>query len=136
MAIEFLSIVIFTFALALFMLGAFTIWMERRQRRILGILMMGCALIIAVGYAFLGSRFSIAAFGRLIITIDLPRLMTTAIVYTIGVLLGFGLGAGVFLWISGRLVKPTRIERQMALFIVLILIIALAISLLAVQISH
>jgi hypothetical protein len=136
MAIEFLSIMIFTFALALFILGAFTVWMERRQRRTVGILMMVCALIIAGGYAFLGSRFSIAAFGRLIITIDLPRLMTTAIVYTIGVLLGFGLGAGLFLWISGRLVKPTRVERQLAGFIALILIIALAISLLAVQISH
>ncbi|MGC9347275.1 MAG: hypothetical protein ACP5JG_03970 [Anaerolineae bacterium] len=136
MAIEFLSIMIFTFALALFMLGAFTIWMERRKRRLVGILMMICALVIAVGYAFLGSRFSIAAFGRLIITIDLPRLMTTAIVYTIGVLAGFGLGAGAFLWISGRLIKPTRIERQLAVFIVLILVIALAISLLAVQISH
>jgi hypothetical protein len=136
MAIEFLSIVIFTFALALFILGAFTIWMERRRRRILGILMLVCALIIAGGYAFLGSRFSIAAFGRLIVTIDLPRLMTTAIVYTIGVLVGFGVGAGVFLWISGRLIKPTRMERQLAAFIALILIIALAISLLAVQISH
>ena len=47
MAIEFLSIVIFTFALALLGLGAFTWWIERDKRRNLGILMMVSALLIA-----------------------------------------------------------------------------------------
>jgi len=136
MAIEFLSIVIFTFALALLGLGVFTWWMEREKRRNLGILMIVSALLIAGGYAFLGSRLSIAAFGRLIITIDLPRLMATAIVYTIGVLMGIGLAGGAFLWISGRLIKPTGLERKLALFITIILTIALLISIVAVQISH
>ena len=40
MAIEFLSIVIFTFALALFVLGAITWWMERSEKQALGVLMM------------------------------------------------------------------------------------------------
>lgn len=136
MAIEFLSIVIFTFALALLGLGAFTWWIERGKRRNLGILMMVSALLISACYAFLGSRFSIAAFGRLIITIDLPQLMATAIIYTIGVLMGFGLAGGAFLWISGRLVKTTGLERKLSFFVTVILAIALLISVIAVQISH
>jgi len=136
MVIEFLSILIFTFALALFVLGLITWWMERDKRRALSPLMMGTALIIAVGYAFLGSRFSITIFGRLIITIDLPGLMTTAIVYTIGVLFGVGLAGGVFLWISGRLIKPTHFESKLVYFLVVVLAIALVVSLFAVRISH
>ncbi|MFN2285641.1 MAG: hypothetical protein ACK2UQ_14580 [Anaerolineae bacterium] len=136
MAIEFLSIVVFTFALALLVLGAVTWWIERGRKQTLGMLMMVSALVIAGGYAFLGSRFAIAVFGQLIITVDLPRLMATAMVYTIGVLLGFGLAGGTFLWISGRLVEPTRLERQLVTFIVIVLLVALVISIIAVRISH
>lgn len=135
MAIEFLSIVIFTFALALFVLGAITWWMERSEKQTLGVLMMGIALVIAAGYAFLGSRFAIAIFGRLIITVDLPRLMATAIRYTIGVLLGFGLAGSAFLWISGRMVEPTKFEQRLVLFIAIVLVVALVISAIAVRIS-
>jgi hypothetical protein len=136
MGVEFLSIVIFTFALVLLGLGAFTWWMERGPRRVLGVLMMLLALIIAGAYAFLASRFAIALFGRLIVTIDLPRLMSTAVLYTIGVMSGFALGGGVFLWISGRLIKLTGFERKLAVFVTLTLFIALVISLVAAQISH
>ena len=136
MAIEFLSIVVFTFALALLALGAITWWIERGRKQILGVLMMGSALVIAGVYAFLGSRFAITVFGRLIITVDLPRLMATATTYTIGVLLGFGLAGGVFLWISGRMVEPTRLERRLAAFIAVVLLVALIISIIAVRISH
>ncbi|HOU14440.1 MAG TPA: hypothetical protein PKZ84_15135 [Anaerolineae bacterium] len=136
MAIEFLSIVVFTFALALLVLGAITWWIERGRKQTLGILMMGSALLIAGGYAFLGSRFAIAVFGRLIITVDLPRLMATAVTYTIGVLLGFGLAGGVFLWISGRLIEPTKLERQLATFIAIVLLVAFIISIIAVRMSH
>jgi hypothetical protein len=136
MAIEFLSIVIFTFALVLFGLGAFTWWIERRPRRTLGLSMMILALLIAVSYAFLGSRLAIAVFGRLIITIDLPRLMATAILYTLGVILGFALAGGLFLWISGRLIKPTQFETKLGIFTTIVLVIALLISLIAIQISR
>lgn len=136
MAIEFLSILIFSFALSLFILGLLTWWMERDKKRLLGPLMTGTALIIAVGYAFLGSRFSIATFGRLIITIDLPRLMTTAVVYTIGVLFGVALAGGMFLWISGRLIKASHFESKVAYFLIVVLIIALVVSLIAVRISQ
>ncbi len=135
MAIKFLSIVIFTFALGLFLLGGFTWWIERKNRRALGIAMLLSGLLIAVGYAFLGSRFAIAIFGRLIITVDLPLLMETAIIYTMGVLGGLGLSGGLFLWVSGKLARPTRKERQLLIFLIVILCIALAISALAVRIS-
>ena len=134
--IEFLSILIFSFALSLFILGLITWWMERDKKRLLGPLMTVIALIIATGYAFLGSRFSIATIGKLIITIVLPRLMTTAIVYKIGVLFGLSLAGGVFLWISGRLIKATHFESKVVYFLVVVLLIALVVSLLAVRISH
>ncbi len=136
MAIEFLSIVIFTFALVLLVLGAITWWIERGRKQTLGILMMCSALIIAGTYSFLGSRFAITLFGRLIITVDLPRLMATAVIYTIGVLLGFGLAGSTFLWISGRLIEPTRFEQRLVMFVAIVLLIALLISLIAVRISH
>ena len=47
MAIEFLSIVVFTFALALLVLGAITWWIERGKKQTAGILMMCSALVIA-----------------------------------------------------------------------------------------
>ena len=135
MLIELLSIIIFTFALALFLLGGFTLWIEKARRRALGLVMMLSALLIATGYAFLGSRFSIAALGRLIILVDLPRLMATALIYTVGVLIGLALAVGPFLWISGRIVRPTRLERNLALFIGITLCIGLIISLIAIAIS-
>jgi len=62
--------------------------------------------------------------------------MTRAMIYTLAVLIGFGVAGGIFLWNSGRLVRPSKRASQIALFIVLILVIALAISLLAVALSH
>jgi len=136
MGIEFLSIVIFTFALALLGLGCVTWWIERGRKRILGSVMIAAAILVAGSYAFLASRFAIALFGRLIITIDLPRLMAQAIIYTIGVLAGLGLAVGAFLWVSGRLIQPTRLERKLAVFIGVILLIALGISVIAVLLSR
>ncbi len=136
MILEFISIVTFTFALGLLVLGLITLWLERRHRRRLGTAMVVSGLAIAAGYAFLGSRYAIRIFGRLIVTIDLPRLMSTAIVYTLGVLGGLGLSGMLFMWISGRLVQPTRLERQIGMFIGLALGIALIISLLAIRLSY
>ena len=136
MIVELLSILIFSFALALFVLGGITWWIERAQKRVLGVLMMLCGLGIAVGYALLGSRFAILWFGHLIITVDLPALMTRAVVYTIGVLSGIGLAMMVFMWISGKLIRPTRLERQLGRFLVIVLGVALLISLLAIYVSH
>ena len=136
--IEFLSIVIFTFSLTVLVLGGVTWWIERGRKRQLGLTLIISGIVIAACYAFLGSRFSIALFGRLIVAVDLPRLWSTAIIYTIGVLAGIGVAGGLFLWMSGRLVKlkPTRMERQLATYLGVILLVALLISLIAVQISN
>ncbi|MBN2007595.1 MAG: hypothetical protein JXA21_29890 [Anaerolineae bacterium] len=138
MTVEFLSIVIFTFSLTLLVLGIATWWIERGRKRTIGILMVVSGLAIATIYAFLGSRFSIAVFGRLVIAVNLPQLWATAIVYTIGVLAGIGLAAGSFMWMSGQLVrlKPTKLELQIALYMGIVLLVALVISLIAVQMSH
>jgi len=136
MAIKFLSILIFSFALGLVALGTVTWWVEKGRRRNLGLAMVLTGLVIAGGYAFLGSRYAITLWGRLIITVDLPRLMATALLYTLGVLAGLGLSGGLFLWLSGRLVQPTRLERKMGTFLCAVLLIALLISLLAMQISR
>ncbi len=136
MLIELLSIIVFTFAFGLVLLGAVTWWMEEDRRRYFGVAMVVVGLLIGAVYAFLGSRLAIAVFGRLIITVDLPRLMLTAIIHTVGVLSGLGLAALLFLWVSRNLVLPTRRERHMALFLALVLIIALAISALAVTFSR
>jgi hypothetical protein len=50
--------------------------------------------------------------------------------------LGFGLAGGAFLWISGRLIEPTKLERRLAMFIAIVLLVALIISIVAVRISH
>lgn len=136
MAIKFLSILIFSFALGLVALGTVTWWVEKGRRRNLGLAMVLTGLVIAGGYAFLGSRYAIVLWGRLIITVDLPRLMATALLYTLGVLAGLGLAGGLFLWLSGRLIHPTRLERKIAIFLCAVLLIALLISLLAMGISR
>ena len=136
MAVELLSIVVFTFAVGLLVLGAITWWLERGLRRNFGLAMMAAALLIAALYAFLGSRFSILFFGRLIVAVDLPRLMFTALTYTFGVLLGLGMAAAVFLWASRRFVKPTVAERQMAAVIVVIILLGLLLSWIAVLMSR
>ena len=100
--IELISIVVLTFALALIILGAITIWLEDRRRRLLGIALTLIGLLTSIAYAFLGSRFSLAVFGHLIVRVDLPALMTTAFTYTAGVLMGVALAAGLFLWATGR----------------------------------
>jgi hypothetical protein len=135
MLIKSLSIIVFTFTLSLVMLGAVTWWMERGRKRVLGVVMMVSGLSIATGYAFLGSRFAIALFGRLVITVDLPHLMAEAVIYTLSMLLGGVLAGGLFLWISGRLVQPTRLERHIGLFVLVVLVIALIISWIAILLS-
>ncbi len=136
MGVELLSIAVFTFAVGLLVLGAITWWLERGLRRNFGLAMMAAALLIATFYAFLGSRLSILFFGRLIVAVDLPHLMFTALTYTFGVLIGLGMAAAVFLWASRRFVKPTAAERQMATVIVVIILLGLLLSWLSVLMSR
>jgi len=131
--IAFISIIVLTFAIALLILGGVTIWLERGQRRLQGVALTIVGLLTGVGYAFLGSRFSLRLFGRLIIQVDLPALMATALTYTLGVLVGSGLGVGLFLWATGRF--HDRVERTVIAFLVSGFLVALAVTFLAVALS-
>ena len=106
--IQLISIVVLTFALVMVVLGVITLWLERKQRRVLGIALAAVGLAVGVGYAFLGSRFAHMLFGDLIVEVDLPALMATAFVYTIGVLMGAGVAVGLFLWATGRFREVSR----------------------------
>jgi hypothetical protein len=131
--IEFISIVVLTFALALIVLGAITIWLERGAGRLKGIALIVVGLIVGAGYAFLGSRFSLALFDRLIVRVDLPSLMGTAFTYTTGVLGGTALAVGLFLWATGRF--RHQAERTSAALIVVGVLVALIATVVAIALS-
>jgi hypothetical protein len=131
--IELISIVVLTFALALIVLGAITVWLERGRGRIQGVALTLVGLLIGVGYAFLGSRFSLTLFDRLIVQVDLPALMATAFTYTTGVLGGTGLAVGLFLWATGRF--RHRVERTVVAFVVVGVLVALVATFIAIVLS-
>lgn len=131
--IEFISIVMLTFALALIVLGAITMWLERGRARLQGIALTLVGLLVGAGYAFLGSRFSLKFFKRLIVQVDLPALMATAFTYTTGVLSGIALAVGLFLWATGRF--RHRVERTAAAFVVAGVLVALMATFLAVALG-
>jgi drug/metabolite transporter (DMT)-like permease len=131
--IEFISIVVFTFALALIVLGAITMWLERGPGRLKGIALMLVGLFVGGGYAFLGSSLSLKYFDRLIVRVDLPNLMATAFTYTTGVLGGIALAVGLFLWATGRF--RHQVERTSVAFIVVGALVALVATVFAIALS-
>lgn len=131
--IELISIVVLTFALALVVLGLITIWLEQGRHRLQGIALTVLGLLTAVGYAFLGSRFSLRLFGRLVVRVDLPALMATAFTYTAGVLVGSALALGLFLWATGRF--RDRVERTIVVFVFVGALVALVSTFLAIALS-
>jgi hypothetical protein len=131
--IEFISIVVLTFALALIVLGGVTMWLERGRARLQGIALTLVGLLVGAGYAFLGSRFSLALFDRLIVRVDLPALMATAFTYTTGVLSGTALAVGLFLWATGRF--RHQVERTAVAFVAVGVLVALVATFLAVVLS-
>ena len=131
--IEFISIVVLTFALALAMMGAVTMWLEQGRARLLGVVLVLIGLLAGGAYAFLGSRFSLALFDRLIVRVDLPALMATAFTYTAGVLGGVALAVGLFLWATGRFRHQT--ERTVAAFVAVGVLVTVVATLLAVALS-
>jgi hypothetical protein len=131
--IQFISIVVLTFALALIVLGVITMWLEQGQGRLQGIALTLVGMIVGSGYAFLGSRFSLRLFKRLVIHVDLPALMATAFTYTAGVLGGAALAVGLFLWATGRFRQ--RVERTVVAFVVVGVMVALIATLVAVALS-
>ena len=131
--VEFISIIVLTFALALIVLGAITIWLERGTGRLKGIALVLVGLLVGAGYAFLGSRFSLALFDRLIVRVDLPALMSMAFTYTAGVLGGVALAAGLFLWATGRF--RHQAEQTSIALVVVGIVVALVATVFAIALS-
>jgi hypothetical protein len=107
--------------------------LERGRGRQQGIALAAVGLLTGAGYAFLGSRFALKLFGRLLVRVDLPALMATTLIYTAGVLLGSALAGGLFLWASGRF--RDRVERIVLVFVLLGVLVALVATFLAVVLS-
>ena len=57
-----------------------------------------------------------ALFERLIVQVDLPALMATALTYTAGVLSGASLAVGIFLWATNRFRR--QVERAVVVFVI------------------
>ncbi len=131
--IEFISIVVLVFAFVLIALGAITAWLERGRGQWQGIALAGVGLLVGAGYAFLGSRFSQALFGRLIVLVDLPALMLTALIYTGGVIGGTILAVSIFLWATGRFGRS--VTRTVLVLVTLAVVVALVTTFLAVVLS-
>jgi len=133
--IELLSILVLTFSLTLILLGLITLWLERKPGRWQGIVVSLLGLLVGVGYAFLGSRFSLALFGRLIVRVNLPVLMATAVSYTVGVLGGIALAVGLFLWVTGRY-HVWQIRRRVLALVLTAVLLAILLTFLAAWLSH
>jgi hypothetical protein len=131
--IELISIIVLAFALTLIVLGVITTWLERERKRFHGVVLALVGVLVGAGYAFLGSRFSEALFGRLIVKVNLPGLMATALTYTAGVLGGTGMAVGLFLWATSRFRQ--QVERAMIVFVVAGIAVALVATSLAVILS-
>ena len=132
--IELISIIVLTFSAVLAGLGLVTIWLEQGRMRLQGVALAILGLAIGGGYSFLGSRFAVAMFGRLVVRVDLPSLMATALTYTLGVLAGAGSAAGLFLWATGRF--RDRVGRSAAALTVGALLVALVVTYLAISLSQ
>lgn len=133
--VEFLSVLVLTFSATLIVLGIITFWLEHESLRWQGIVIVLLGLLVGLGYTFLGSRFALALFGRLIVRVNLPALMATALLYTIGVLGGSSLAFGIFLWVTGRY-QAWQLRRRVIALALLAVLLAIAFTFLAVWLSH
>ncbi|MGQ9709100.1 MAG: hypothetical protein ACUVXE_01335 [Anaerolineae bacterium] len=133
--LQLLSILVLTFSLTLILLGLLTVWLERGPGRWQGIAVMLVGLLVGAGYSLLASRYSILLFGDLIVRVDLPRLMATALAYTVGVLGGAGLALGLFLWVTGRY-QVWQIRRRVIVTVLLVLLLGIILTFLAIWVSR
>ncbi|HHS98260.1 MAG TPA: hypothetical protein ENK08_10285 [Chloroflexi bacterium] len=135
MSIELISILVLTFSFTLVILGLVTLWLERRSGRWQGAVTALVGLLVGAAYAFLGSRFSIALFGRLIVQVDLPALMLTAVTYTVGVVGGALIALGLFLWVTGRY-RAWEIHRRVLATVLLAALVTVLLTFLAIWLSR
>ncbi|MGD1996090.1 MAG: hypothetical protein PVH62_04875 [Anaerolineae bacterium] len=133
--IELLSILVLVFSLTLIVLGMVTAWLERGPGRWQGIVVGLLGLLVGAGYTFLGSRFSLSIFGQLVIRVNLPALMVTAITYTVGVLGGVALAFGIFLWVTGRY-RAWEVRRRVLALVMTAVLLAIVLTFLSVWLSR
>lgn len=133
--LQLLSILVLTFALTLILLGLLTFWLERGPGRWQGIAIVLLGFLIGAGYALLASRYSYALFGRLIVLVDLPRLLATAFAYTVGVVGGAGLAIGLFLWVTGQY-RSWQIRRRFIALVMGALLLGILLTFLAIWLSR
>ncbi|MCX8068209.1 MAG: hypothetical protein RMK65_00675 [Anaerolineae bacterium] len=133
--LQLLSILVLTFALTLIFLGLLTLWLERGPGRWQGIAIALLGLLIGSGYALLASRYSLILFGRLIVLVDLPRLLATAFAYTVGVIGGAGLAMGLFLWVTGKY-RSWQIRRRLIALVMGALLLGVLLTFLAIWLSR
>ncbi len=135
MLIKLLSVLTLSFAGALILLGLFTLWLERGVGRWQGITVSLLGLLLAAGYGFLASRFSEALFGRLIVRVDLPALMGTAITYTIGMVGGIAMATALFIWTTGRY-QAWQIRRRVLALVLGAVLLTLLLTFTAIWLSR
>ncbi len=133
--VELLSILVLMFSLTLVVLGLITLWLERGPLRWQGVILTLLGLLVGTAFAFLGSRFSMALFGDLIVRVNLPALMATALTYTVGVLGGIVLAVGLFLTATGRF-RHWQIRRRVLALILAAILLAILLTFLAVWLSR
>lgn len=133
--LQLLSILVLTFALTLVLLGLLTFWLERGPGRWQGVVIALLGFLIGAGYALLASRYSLVLFGRLIVLVDLPRLLATAFAYTVGVVGGAGLAMGLFLWVTGKY-RSWQIRRRFIALVMGALLLGILLTFLAIWLSR
>jgi len=133
--VELLSILVLAFSLTLVLLGLITMWLERGPGRWQGVAMSLLGLLIGAGYYFLGSRFSQALFGQLIVRVNWPLLVMRAVTYTVGVVGGALLALGLFLWVTGRY-RTWEIRRRVLALALVAVVLTILLTFLAVWMSH
>jgi hypothetical protein len=133
--VELLSILVLTFSLTLILLGLVSLWLERGPGQWQGVAACLLGLLVGVGYALLGSRFSVTLFGRLVVRVDLPALMATAFTYTIGVAGGAVLAIGLFLWVTGRY-QAWQIRRRLLVLGLTVVLLVVLLTFAAVWLSR
>jgi hypothetical protein len=135
MMVELLSVLVLTFSLTLIVLGFVGIFLERGPGRWHGGIVSLLGLAVGAAYSFLASRYSLTLFGRLIVEVDLPALVATAVNYVVGMLVGIGLSGGLFLWITGRY-RPSDTRGRILSLAAAVMILAVVLTLLAVLLSR
>jgi biotin transporter BioY len=90
---DFLTILVFTFAIVMFVAGLFTAYFGSGKSRKVGLALLGIGLVIGVIWAYLAGWSEIGLFAG----IDLWGVMYDAVVNIVAALIGALVAVGIFL---------------------------------------